>query len=67
MSTQGRDILKETGAEIPRDDEYPTGKQYVEKYLQPLQNFLFKVRYFFTFTLCMGPLGLQNLLILRKV
>ena len=53
MSTQGRDILEETGAEIPRDDEYLTGKQYVEKYLQPLQNFLFKVLYFFTFTLSM--------------
>ena len=43
MSSLGRQILKETGLEIPGDDEYLTGKQYVEKYLKPLENFLFKV------------------------
>ena len=43
MSTLGREILRETGLEIPREDEYLSGKQYVQKYLKPLQNFLFKV------------------------
>ena len=43
ISSLGRQVLQETGAEIPRDDEYLTGKQYVEKYLKPLQNFLYKV------------------------
>ena len=43
MSTLGREILKETGVEIPEDEEYLTGQQYVQKYLKPLQNFLFKV------------------------
>ena len=43
ISTLGRQILEESGAEIPRDDEYLTGKQYVEKYLKPLQKFLYKV------------------------
>ena len=43
MSPLGREILKETGLEIPGDEDYLTGKQYVQKYLKPLQNFLFKV------------------------
>ena len=43
MSTLGREILRETGLEIPREDEYLSGKHYVQKYLKPLQNFLFKV------------------------
>ena len=43
MSSLGRKILEEMGVEIPGDDEYLTGKQYVEKYLKPLENFLSKV------------------------
>ena len=43
ISTLGRQILEESGAEIPGDEEYLTGKQYVEKYLKPLQKFLVKV------------------------
>ena len=43
MSSLGRQILKEAGADIPVDEEYPTGREYVEKYLKYLKDFLINV------------------------
>jgi len=40
MSSLGCQVLKDAGADIPREEEYLTGHQYVQKYLKYLQNFL---------------------------
>ena len=43
MSSLGRQLLAEAGAEIPGDEDYLTGREYVEKYLKFLQDFLVNV------------------------
>ena len=43
FSKLGREIVVEAGASLPGEEEYPTGREYVEKYLKYLTDFLISV------------------------